>query len=475
MTLKNINVLVLLFFLIINTIKGDCEACCEDCCKDCVKKESEGINSKENENNEEEESYEEKSEKKSNNSPQNNFFMGNNNQYNFQNNNQYNFQNNNQYNFQNNFQKNRFITGETLGLQNVGATCYMNATLQCLFHIKELSFFFLNWYYSLYNSFSCNPFYLSNVLNGKRLFPQYMNLLCQVFYPEFNGNQNKYYAPQAFKDTISDINPLFQGIQANDAKDLLQCILENLHNELKMPTQPFKDYYYDQRDEKATMQYFYDSFITQNQSPIFSYIYGITRIEGKCLTCNIKKYNFQSYNLLYFPLKEAKRIALLRKKKENENFDEKNYILNLEDCFAYSEQVDHFTGDNKMYCNYCQQEEDADSQTVLYTTPTVLAIVLNRGRANLDFQENFKFGLDLDIKKYIHNTDIKHGKYYLIGMVVHSGESSMAGHFIAYCRMDKNSKWFCYNDAYVTECNDIEEKFNVNKPYILFYHYDNDV
>ena len=459
MTLKNINVLVLLFFLIINTIKGDCEACCEDCCKDCVKKESEGINSKENENNEEEESYEEKSEKKSNNSPQNNFFMGN----------------NNQYNFQNNFQKNRFITGETLGLQNVGATCYMNATLQCLFHIKELSFFFLNWYYSLYNSFSCNPFYLSNVLNGKRLFPQYMNLLCQVFYPEFNGNQNKYYAPQAFKDTISDINPLFQGIQANDAKDLLQCILENLHNELKMPTQPFKDYYYDQRDEKATMQYFYDSFITQNQSPIFSYIYGITRIEGKCLTCNIKKYNFQSYNLLYFPLKEAKRIALLRKKKENENFDEKNYILNLEDCFAYSEQVDHFTGDNKMYCNYCQQEEDADSQTVLYTTPTVLAIVLNRGRANLDFQENFKFGLDLDIKKYIHNTDIKHGKYYLIGMVVHSGESSMAGHFIAYCRMDKNSKWFCYNDAYVTECNDIEEKFNVNKPYILFYHYDNDV
>ena len=49
MTLKNINVLVLLFFLIINTIKGDCEACCEDCCNDCSKKESE--NSKENESN----------------------------------------------------------------------------------------------------------------------------------------------------------------------------------------------------------------------------------------------------------------------------------------------------------------------------------------------------------------------------------------------------------------------------------------
>ena len=316
MTLKNINVLVLLFFLIINTIKGDCEACCEDFCNDCFKKESEDINAKGNENNKVEEIYEEKSKKKSNNS-QNNFFMGNNNpddnqddnqynfqnnnhqnnnqynfqnnnQYNFQNNNQYNFQNNNQYNFQNNafqnnaFQNNRFITGETLGLENVGATCYMNATLQCLFHIKELSFFFLNWYYSLYNSFSCNPFYLSNVFNGKPLFAQYMNLLCQVFYPELNGNPNKYYAPHAFKNTISVLNPLFAGYAANDAKDLLQCILEKMHGELKWAEQNFVEYNIDQRDENAARQYFYDSYITQNKSPINDYLYGINEIKTTC-------------------------------------------------------------------------------------------------------------------------------------------------------------------------------------------------
>ena len=46
MTLKSINVLVLLFFLIINTIKGDCGACCEDCCNGCFKKGSEDINAK---------------------------------------------------------------------------------------------------------------------------------------------------------------------------------------------------------------------------------------------------------------------------------------------------------------------------------------------------------------------------------------------------------------------------------------------
>ena len=356
----------------------------------------------------------------------------------------------------------------TLGLQNVGATCYMNATLECLIHMKELSQLLLSAFFFKY------PRENKEYAEKHKLTLNYINLLSQVFFPKLNGNQSKYYAPYEFKAIISELNPLFQGVQANDAKDLLQCILENLHNELKMATQYFQEYNIDQRDEKASMQYFFNSYITQNKSPVQDFLYGINRIKSICLKCNTAKYNFQTYNLLYFPLKEAKRIAVLRKKKEDEKFDEKNYTLNLEDCFAHSEQVDHFTGDNQMYCNECQSCADAEYQTVLYTTPTILSIVLNRGKANLDFQEKFEFGLDLDIKKYIYNPEAKHGKYYLIGMVVHSGEHGMGGHFIAYCRMDKKAKWFCYNDAWVTECNDIEKKLSENSPYILFYHYDND-
>ena len=313
MTLKNINVLVLLFFLIINTIKGDGEACCEDCCNGCFKKESEDINAKENESNKVEEIYEEKSKENLNNLLQNNAFMENNNQDNNQNYNLYNNQNynlyNNQNNFQNNFQlqnnlqnnafqnnapqNNRFITGETLGLENVGATCYMNATLQCLFHIKELSHYFFNWYCYFYKS---NQLYLFDFLKKKPLFAQYMNLLCQVFYPEINGNQNTYYAPKAFKDIISELNPLFQGVQANDAKDLLQCIFENMHNELKKVILPFSEYQIDQKNEMQAWKFFYDSFITQNQSPILDILYGINKIKSTCVNCKKTIYTFQSYN-----------------------------------------------------------------------------------------------------------------------------------------------------------------------------------
>ena len=356
----------------------------------------------------------------------------------------------------------------TIGLQNVGATCYMNSTLECLIHIKELSELLLSGFllnYPRQNEKYASEHKLSNV---------YVSLLSQVFFPKLNGNTAKYFAPYEIKNLISEINPLFQGIQANDAKDLLQCLLENLHNELKMSTQFFCEYPVNQKDENQALQYFFNSYVSQNKSPIHDILYGITKIVSTCLKCKTQKFNFQSYNLLYFPLKEAKRIAVLRKKVEDKNFDEKKYTLVLEDCFAHSEQVEHFSGDNQMFCNDCNHLEDADYQSMLYTVPNVISIVLNRGRANLDFQEDFIFGLDLDIKKYIHNESYKHGKYYLIGMVVHSGESSMAGHFIAYCRMDKKSKWYCYNDAWVYECEDIEKKLSENKPYILFYHYDND-
>ena len=356
----------------------------------------------------------------------------------------------------------------SLGLQNVGATCYMNATLQCLMHIKELDEILLSAFFFNY------PRENQNFAEKHKLSNQFVTLLSQVYFPKLNGNPNKYYAPYDFKNLISEINPLFAGYAANDAKDLLQCILENMHQELKQATQIFYDYTIDQKNEQIALQYFFNSYITQNKSPINDLLYGINEMKTTCSLCKITKYNFQCYNLLYFPLKEAKRVTVLKKKEEDENFDEKKYVLTLEDCFEHNEHVDHFTGDNQMYCNDCNKEADADYQTVLFTAPTILSIVLNRGRGNLDFQEDFKFGIDLDIKKYIHNQFIQNGKYYLIGMVVHLGGSDLSGHFIAYCRMDKNSDWFCYNDAFVDKIDNIEEKFNVNKPYILFYHYDNE-
>ena len=352
----------------------------------------------------------------------------------------------------------------SLGLQNVGATCYMNATLQCLVHIKELSEILLSAFLFKY------PRENINYANNHILTLEYINILSQVYFPKLYNAQAICFAPYRFKEIIGELNPLFNGYAANDAKDLLQFILERMHQELKMAVQPFMEYYCNQTQENLAFQYFSDSYISQNQSPLLKFLYGITKIQTECLKCHTVKYNFQCYNLLYFPLRESKWFCIEKYKKEIKDFDEKNYILDLEGCFIYNEKVDHFTGDNQMYCNICKGCQDSDYRGVIYSAPMILAIVLNRGRGNLDFQEPFKYSVDIDISKYLNNG--ANGKYYLIGMVVHLGESSLSGHFIAYCRMDKESDWYCYNDAFVSKCTNFDEIIERGTPYILFYHHE---
>jgi hypothetical protein len=106
------------------------------------------------------------------------------------------------------------------GLENVGATCYMNATLQCLANIKPITDYLLNKknYKFLYdNGILCH------------MTLQYTQVLLGLFCNESN---DRYYSPKDFKDEIGEINPLFKGVQANDSKDLIIFLLEIMNNEL---------------------------------------------------------------------------------------------------------------------------------------------------------------------------------------------------------------------------------------------------
>ena len=40
---------------------------------------------------------------------------------------------------------------------------------------------------------------------------------------------NKSYSPNSFKEVLSKENPLFEGVAANDSKDLFNFLLERFH------------------------------------------------------------------------------------------------------------------------------------------------------------------------------------------------------------------------------------------------------
>ena len=86
-----------------------------------------------------------------------------------------------------------------LGLENIGATCYMNATIQCLCHVTNVKNYFQN--QQLVNS---------DTFNKNCELTKEFNKLLNELWKEPSGNRN-YYTPTDFKNCISRMNPLFKG------------------------------------------------------------------------------------------------------------------------------------------------------------------------------------------------------------------------------------------------------------------------
>ena len=107
-----------------------------------------------------------------------------------------------------------------VGLDNVGATCYMNATLQCFLNLNSLTVYLLN--EQIFNK-------INEDISLYALSASYCNLLVKVW---LDSKVTSHYAPYDFKRVISAKNPLFEGINANDSKDLINFLLEEMNFEL---------------------------------------------------------------------------------------------------------------------------------------------------------------------------------------------------------------------------------------------------
>ena len=95
----------------------------------------------------------------------------------------------------------------------------MNATLQCFCHIEK----FVN--YFKYNK------HLKQLVrkNKKKLYSSF-KLLVEKLWPDNyeDPNLKKSYPPEEYKIKISKMNPLFEGVAANDSKDLVNFIIMTL-------------------------------------------------------------------------------------------------------------------------------------------------------------------------------------------------------------------------------------------------------
>ena len=330
----------------------------------------------------------------------------------------------------------------------------MNATLQALSNTKSLTDFFLTKY-----KFDANAY-------NKKMANEYYKVLTNLWSDE---KKNGDYPPYDFKQAISEENPLFAGIQANDSKDLINFLLERFHQELNYAKKSNNDneiVNVNQMDEMQTLKVFISDYFNSNQSIITDCFYGMLETKSKCTGCQLTKYNFQIYSFLEFPLEQVNIFMFQMGRRFNMMNQGQNPDIDLLECFEYYQKTDYMNGQNQMYCNICNMNMDTYYGSNIYSLPNYLIINLNRGKgAVYECKVNFPENLNL-----LNFVTFKQGKTYfqLYAVICHLGPSSMSGHFVAYCRHKQNDKWYKYNDSFVTECTKPQE-YNDGMPYILFY------
>ena len=352
-----------------------------------------------------------------------------------------------------------FPSKPLIGLENIGATCYMNATLQCLCIIEKFVDYF---------KYSKNLYKIvKNDVKNEKLCSSFKNLI-ENLYPENDKTRKGSYAPREFKEKISKMNPLFEGIAANDAKDLVNFLIMTLHSELNK-AQPEKiednnnNIFEDQRNKDLMFNNFTSNFKKTHKSIISDLFYALNYNITQCSNCKTVSYNYQIYFFLIFPLEEVRKYKLMN----NNGLNNKNEV-DIYDCFEFDRKVNYMTGDNAMYCNYCKQTYNSSMCTYLSTGPEILIIILNRGKG-IQFNVKINFYIDLNLSNFI---ELKQTgcQYELFGVITHIGESGMGGHFIAYCKEYWKNKWLKFNDAMVDPVKNFKsEVIDFAMPYLLFY------
>ncbi|KAL9083772.1 MAG: hypothetical protein Q9165_008382 [Trypethelium subeluteriae] len=190
-------------------------------------------------------------------------------------------------------------TRGTVGLVNLGNTCYMNSALQCVRSIEELSMYFLAEKYK-------EELNVNNPLGHRGEIAKTYSAFVHSIY----GETASAFTPRTLKSTIGRCQPLFSGYGQQDSQEFLSFLLDAIHEDLnRIHKKPYMENpesddktVNDPEAVKALGKKFRENHHARNDSVVMDLFSGFYKNTMVCPECDKVSITFDPYSLLTLQL-----------------------------------------------------------------------------------------------------------------------------------------------------------------------------
>ncbi|XP_068605626.1 ubiquitin carboxyl-terminal hydrolase 36 [Brachionichthys hirsutus] len=298
------------------------------------------------------------------------------------------------------------------GLHNLGNTCFLNSTVQCLTYTPPLA----NYLLSKEHRSSCHQ-------SGFCMICVMQNHIIQAF-----ANTGNAIKPVTFIRDLKKIARHFRFGSQEDAHEFLRYTIDAM--------------------QKACLNG-YPKLDRQTQATtlVHQIFGGYLRSRVKCSICKSVSDTYDPYLDIAVEIRQAANI-----------------VRALE-LFV---KPDVLSGENAYMCAKCKKKVPATKRFTVHRASDVLTLSLKRF-ANFSggkITKDVGYPEVLNIRPYMSQSSGDPVMYGLYAVLVHSGYSCHAGHYYCYVKAS-NGQWYQMNDSMVHASN-IKVVLN-QQAYVLFY------
>ncbi|KAF8555660.1 cysteine proteinase [Imleria badia] len=361
------------------------------------------------------------------------------------------------------------------GLKNLGNTCYMNATIQCLSATVPFARFFTDGRWR-------NAVNMVNPLGTKgNLAGAFAQILREMAHSEL-----PYLNPLGFRKSICTHAVQFSGSSQHDSQEFLTFLLDGLHEDLNRvltkpnhDSSPEREAELEKLPQQIASEQEWEIYRMRNDSLIVDYFQGQFRNRMECLTCHHTSTTYNSFMYLSLPIPNIKGPS-------------KAPLYSCLDTFVKEEVLEK---SEAWHCPKCKALRSATKILSLSRLPPVLLIHLKRFSVKGPFTDKIETVVDfplksLDLTNYMPppfppdmrknaerptptsaandpRLQVPPYKYDLYGVTNHFGSLSN-GHYTAFVASPSSpTGWVYCDDSRITP---IEPKEAVGRPaYVLYY------